>query len=303
MLFSKCNTLTSHQLESWIAQAQTKSGQLPQYVPLLAESDPNKFAIVLQLSQTRQLALGDVDYSFVLMSVVKPFLLLFILHCLGSETVFSRVGLQPSSLAFNSIQQLIDDQGFPRNPMINSGAIALADLLPITNGETRCEQLRQWLNQHSGSQLQLDQGMLESVRSLPNSTNRAIAERLAQSGYLNSVETALDAYNQICCLSGTVTDLARLGQILAHPHPHLSASYQHTVNQVMLSCGLYETAGYYAERIGLPIKSGVSGGLLAIIPNQGAIACYSPQLDRVGNSIVGLAVLEQMMRWLRSDHF
>ncbi|NJO78582.1 MAG: glutaminase A [Cyanobacteria bacterium RM1_2_2] len=303
MPFSKFNTLTLLQLESWVAQARTKSGQLPRYVPLLAESDPDKFALALQLDQTHQLIIGDADVPFVLMSVIKPFLLLFLLHHLGQEKVFSRVGFQPSSLAFNSVQQLIDDQGFPRNSMINSGAIALADLLPGTDADSRCEQLRQWLNQQSSSQLRLDQSMLDSVRSLPNSTNRAIAEQLAQAGYLNSVEIALDTYNQICCLSGTITDLARLGQLLAHPHPHLSATHQHTVNTAMLSCGLYETADDYAKRIGLPIKSGVSGGLLVILPDQGVIACYSPQLDQVGHSVVGLAILEQMMQWLRSGDF
>lgn len=299
MPFSKLNTLTQLQLESWVAQAQTKSGQLPCYVPLLAKTDPNKFAVTFHLRNAPHLTVGDVDCPFVLMSVIKPFLLLFLLHNLRQDEVLSRVGFQPSPHSFNSLQQLIDDHGFPRNPMINSGAIALADLLPGTDGETRCERLQQWLNQQSGSLLVLDQAMLASVRSLPNSVNRAIADQLAQSGYLNSVEAALDAYNHICCLSGTVTDLARLGQLLAYSHPHLSAAYQHRVNMVMLNCGLYETAGYYAERIGLPIKSGVSGGLLAIIPNQGAIACYSPQLDRVGNPVVGLVILEQMAEWLR----
>lgn len=299
MLFSKLNTLTQLQLETWVAQAQTKSGHLPRYVPLLAETDPHQFAVIFHLSAGNQLSVGDVHFPFVLMSVIKPFLLLFLLHLYGQDEVIHKVGFQPSSYSFNSLKQLIDDRGFPRNPMINSGAIALADLLPGVGAETRCERLRQWLNEQSGSRLELDQEMLASVRSLPNSSNRAIAEQLAQSGYLNSVETALDTYNQICCLSGTVTDLVCLGQMLAHPHPNLSATHQQRVNTVMLTCGLYETAGYYAERIGLPIKSGVSGALLAVIPDQGAMACYSPQLDATGNPVMGLAILEQMAQWLR----
>jgi glutaminase len=301
MLLSKLNALTQLQLESWVAQAKTQLGQLPRYVPLLAQADPNKVAVALCLGHNHQFLVGDTNYSFVFMSVIKPFLLLFLLHHLGQDKVLARVGLLPSSQPFNSLQQLIDDQGFPRNPMINSGAIALADLLPGTDGETRCEHLRQWLNQQTGCQLKLDHAMLASVRSLPNATNRAIAEQLAQSGYLNSVETALDAYNHICCLSGSVTDLAQLGQLLAHPHPHLLVMHQHRVNAVMLTCGLYEATADYAERIGLPIKSGVSGTLLAILPEQGAIACYNPQLDRVGNPVIGLAVLEQMVQWLRLD--
>lgn len=297
MPLSKLEALTQDQLEAWVAQAQAKSGQLPTYVPLLAKVDPNTFAVSMQHIKGQGCLVGDVNHPFVLMSVIKPFLLLFVLNQLGQNAVFDRVGMQPSEQSFNSLAQLVADHGFPRNPMINSGALALADLLPGHDGATRCEHLRQWLNQHSGSQFRLDQAMLDSVRSSPNPTNRVLANLLEQSGYLNAVEVALDAYNHICCLSGTVVDLARSGQLLAQPQPHLLAAHQQVVNSVMLTCGLYEAAGRYAERIGLPIKSGVSGALLAIIPAEGAIACYSPRLDAVGNSVMGLSVLEKMAQW------
>jgi glutaminase len=104
----------------------------------------------------------------------------------------------------------------------------------------------------------------------------------------------LDTYQQICCFSVTVQDLATLGLVLACPHESLSPTYQRMVNALMLTCGLYEDSAQYAVQIGLPIKSGVSGGLLAIIPGEGAIACYSPPLDPAGNSTRGIALLKQL---------
>jgi glutaminase len=204
------------------------------------------------------------------------------------------VDMKPSEHSFNSLAQLEIDQSKPRNPMINSGAIALAALLPGATADCRCENLCEWLNLYAGSQLTLDQEMLASVRSRPNPINQAIARVLSQAGYLDSVETALDTYQHICCLSGTVEDVTKLGLLLAKPQSHLEPMHQRMVNALMMSCGLYEESGVYAVHIGLPIKSGVSGGVLTIIPAAGAIACYSPPLDQAGNSVAGLYLLKQL---------
>jgi glutaminase len=220
--------------------------------------------------------------------------LLFLLEHSGLPSVFKIVGMDPSDQPFHSIPQLRADRGFPRNPMINSGAIALASRLPGNNGTDRAETLRQWLNHQSGSRLVLDETMLASVRSLSNETNRAIAEVLAKSGVIAEIETTLDTYNQICCLSGTVADLAKLGVMLAGATATISAKNVQAVNALMLTCGLYETSGRYAVQIGLPLKSGVSGAMLAVVPGQGAIACYSPAIDPAGNSIAGLFILQHL---------
>jgi glutaminase len=308
------------QLDAWVDHARklTQFGRLPDYIPLLAQANPEWFAVQVHLIQGQIYSIGEVNRPFVLMSVVKPFVLLFLLQHLGKESVFSRVGMQPSDQPFHSLAQLKLDRGFPRNPMINSGAIALASMLPGTDGTHRCETLRQWLNQMSGAELTLDQAMLASVLSLDNEANRAIAHQLAESNYLDGVETTLDTYNQICCLSGTVADLAKLGLLLAgqgefstqsptsnspSPVSPISAHIRRIVNALMLICGLYEASGRYAVEIGLPIKSGVSGALLAVVPGQGAIACYSPVLDSIGNSIVGLSLLEQFSQSLNLSVF
>jgi glutaminase len=299
------SALTQTQLDGWIVQArkQAQVGRLPGYIPLLSEANPYTIAVQVESEHGILAASGSLGQSFPLMSVVKPFVLLHLLHQIGHEAVFARVGMQPSDQSFHSLTQLSVDRGFPRNPMINSGAIALAALLPGDTGATRCEALRDWLNQRSGSQLVVDQAMLASVQSLGNETNLAIAKHLATLGYLDAVDTALDTYNHICCLSGTVQDLALLGLLLAIPQPAIAPEFQQCVNALMLTCGLYEASGQYAVWIGLPTKSGVSGALLAVVPAQGAIACYSPALDLAGNSVAGLFVVEHLAQALQLSVF
>lgn len=292
------------------AKACASAGKLPTYIPQLAIADPTCFAVQICQNNGATFASGQTNCVFPLMSVVKPLMLLYLLETLGEAQVFTRVGKQPSEQPFNSLTQLQADQGKPRNPMINSGAIALADLLPGNTAAERCKNLGHWLNQHSTSQWQLDSSMLESVRSLPNPVNQAIAELLHQSGFVDDAELALNTYQQVCCLSGTVSDLALSGLLLARSAlpshrelPHISPVHQRMLNALMLTCGLYEASSEYAVRIGLPIKSGVSGALLAVVPSWGAIACYSPPLNETGNSIAGLWLIEHLAQMLELSLF
>jgi glutaminase len=301
----KLNALTQSQLATWAirARAQAAVGQLPDYIPQLAKAELTWMAVQVQRVDGQTYMVGNVQQAFVLMSVVKPFLLLFLLETIGKEAVFAKVGNRPSDQPFHSIPQLIADRCFPRNPMINSGAITLAAMLPGKEGRERCNQLRHWINQKAGSNFELDEVMLASVRSLGNEANRTIAELLVRAEQIDDIETTLDTYNQICCLSGQVSDLARLGIMLAKPHPTISPVSQRIVNALMLTCGLYEASGEFALRIGLPVKSGVSGAILAVVPGEGAIACYSPALDAAGNSIAGLSLLEQIAQNLNLSIF
>ncbi len=298
-------TLTQAQLNAWVIQAQThtQSGQLPDYIPLLAQANSTWFAVQVQGIDGQIYSAGDVTLTFPLMSVIKPFVLLFLLEHLGAKAVFSRVGIEPSDEPFNSLRQLQADGGRPRNPMINSGAIALASLLPGQNARSRCESLCQWLNQRSKCHLFLDEAMLNSVRSVPNERNRAIATLLAESGYLDAVETALDTYNHLCCLSGTVADLALLGMLLVQHNSMRLPENRRIVNALMSTCGLYQASGRFAVQVGLPTKSGVSGAIVSVVPSQGAIACYSPTLDQTGNSKAGLFLLQQLSQALNLSVF
>lgn len=297
--------LTQAQLDSWAVQARShiQGGQLPNYIPLLAQANRTWFAVQIQDINGQIHTSGDVTLSFPLMSVIKPFMLLFLLEQLGAEAVFAHVGMKPSDEPFNSLKQLQADQGWPRNPMLNSGAIALASLLPGQDARSRCESLRQWLNQRSNCQVFLDELMLSSVRAAGGERNRAIASLLAQFGYLEAEETALDTYNHVCCLSGTIADLALLGMLLVQCQGAILPEHRRTVNALMTTCGLYQASARFAVQVGLPTKSGVSGALISVVPRQGAIACYSPALDQVGNSKAGLFLLQQLTQALELSVF
>ncbi|MCU0547751.1 MAG: glutaminase [Leptolyngbya sp. Prado105] len=296
--------LTQADLDAWVAQARrfTLQGRLPDYIPQLAQVNARLLAVQVS-AENQSVISGDFVQPFVLMSVIKPFLLLYLLEQVGSERVFQQVGMLPSDLPFHSIAQLKSDHGHPRNPMINSGAIALTGLMPKTSSSDRCEAFRKWLNDRAQTQVILNHKALNSVRSLPNETNRRITDLLVQSQLLERSDLALDTYNQLCCLSGTIADLAQLGLLLAKPHLEISHTHQQIVSALMLTCGLYEVSGTFAVKVGLPMKSGVSGALVAIVPKQGAIACYSPAIDRIGNSVAGLFLIEKLAQELNLSIF
>ncbi|MBE9034365.1 glutaminase [aff. Roholtiella sp. LEGE 12411] len=303
--------LTTKELSAWVQQAkiQAERGQVVARIPLLALADPGWFAVHI-CCESEQTINGDTERVFPLMSIIKTFSLLYLLEHLGAETVFQWVGVEPSDAPFNSLEQLVADRGRPRNPMINSGAITLADKLPGKDASDtygglclRTQLFCQWLNQLAGCQLKLDEVMLTSVRSTRSPANQAIANYLAEIGHLENPETALDTYEQMCCLSGRVEDLALLGKLLAFENSSLSSQHRRIVNAVMLTCGLYQASAQFAVKIGLPMKSGIGGGLLAIVPGEGAIACYSPALDTVGNPVAGLAFVEALAQKFKLSIF
>ncbi len=285
------------------AQRQALEGKLPDYLPLLDLANPTWFAVQIQNLDGEIYTAGDVTLLFPLMSVIKPFVLLFLLEQMGMEAVFERVGMEPSTEPFNSLQQLEADGGWPRNPMINSGAMVLASLLPGKDAFSRCEGLRQWLNQRASCHLVLEESLLSAVLQAKNERNQAIAQKLVEAGYLDATDTAIETYKHICCLSGTVTDLANLGMLLVNNQASINPENRRCVNALMSTCGLYQDSSRFAVQVGLPTKSGVSGAMVSVVPSQGAIACYSPPLDRVGNSVAALYILQQLSHTLNLSVF
>jgi glutaminase len=296
---NRLSALKSEQLQDWIlaADRKAKTGQLPAYIPLLQKV--SELTLCLLSNEDWIFSWGKCDRSFPLMSVVKPFLLLYLLSHLGSDAVLKRVGDRSSQYPFNSLEQLQGDRGFPRNPMINSGAITLAALLPGKNALSRCENLRLWLNEIAGCELFLSEAILNSVRSTPNHQNQALARELEANNSIKDAVTALDTYNHICCLAGTIFALARLGLLLVNCLFPVQRKHCQIVQRLMTTCGLYEASEQFNRKVGLPTKSGVSGVVLSIVPNEGAIACYSPPLDAQGNSVAGLFLVEQIAREIR----
>jgi glutaminase len=286
--------LSVEDIQAWIGEVHLSDlkGQTPYYIPVLNQVNPEVFALQIHCLKGEILSWGDETVTFPLMSVIKPFLLLYLLTHLGEDAVFRRVGKQASSYPFNSLTQLQEDRGFPRNPMINSGAIALADLLAGETPESRCENLLLWLNEMGNCQLFLDRSVLESVHSYPNAHNQALSLELEKNGYISHRYLALETYNRICCLSGKIDDLANLGKLI------LASSFAEIILEIMTNSGLYEASEKFAIEVGFSTKSGVSGALLSIVPQQGAIACYSPLLNEQGNSILGLNLLTYISRWM-----
>ncbi|MGK7944622.1 MAG: glutaminase [Microcystaceae cyanobacterium] len=287
--------LSQENLKRWVTEAKSQAlkGKLPQYIPLLKQADPNGFSFCLVDPDTTLFSEGDLTLTFPLMSLIKPFLLFYLLAHLGEDKVFQKVGQEPSNYPFNSLEQLQQDQGFPRNPMINSGAIMLSSLLIGKTVEERCQNLCQWLNKMAHTQLFLEQEMLASVQSKPNLTNSSLVQEMVKVGSLDNPDLTLKTYNAICCLSGTITDLAKLGLLLLNQSTF--KDYGVIVQEIMLNCGLYEASQDFKQRIGLATKSGVSGVILSLIPQQNiTIACYSPPLNEQGNSVAGLYLIEQI---------
>ncbi|MEH2108785.1 glutaminase A [Nostoc sp.] len=301
----RLDRLTTTELSAWVQQAKTKAehGKVIDRIPQLALADPSWFAVHICCKSGKTISFGDTTCVFPLMSVIKTFSLLYLLEHFGAETVFGWVGVEPSDAPFNSLEQLVSDRGHPRNPMINSGAITLSDKLPGKDANQRTLLFCQWLNQLAGCQLSLDEVMLASVRLTRSAANEAIANYLTQAGHLENIETALDIYEQICCISGRVEDLALLGKLLAFDNGRISPQNRRIVNAVMSTCGLYEASAKFAVRIGLPMKSGIGGGLVAIVPGEGAIACYSPGLDNIGNPVGAIAFVEALAQELQLSIF
>lgn len=282
-------------IQAWIGEVHLldRKGQTPYYIPVLNRVNPEVFALQIHCLEGEILSWGDETVTFPLMSVIKPFLLLYLLNHLGEDAVFRRVGKQASSYPFNSLTQLQEDSGFPRNPLINSGAIALADLLGGETPESRCENLLLWLNKMGNCQLFLDRSVLESVHSYPNVHNQALSLELEKNGYISHRYLALETYNRICCLSGKIADLANLGKLI------LDAPFSEIILEIMTNCGLYEASQQFAIEVGFPTKSGVSGALLSILSDEGVIACYSPLLNEQGNSVLGLDLLTKLSNFFK----
>lgn len=279
--------MLENNLQQWLqlARQEVTKGKLPSYIPLLAQADPEAIAIAIQQVKGERIMAGDIAITFPLMSVVKPFLLLYLLENLGRDAVFQIVDSKLSNDPFNAIP---DDK--PKNPLINSGAIAISSLL------SSYDTLQNWLNQRSGANLTLDLAMLDSVRSVTNRRNLAIADQLKYLGIIANPSQALAVYEEICCLRGNVQDLAQIGTLLVSTErsPHIPI-----VLEIMTQCGMYESSAEFAKDLGLPSKSSISGALLSIIVDKAAIACYSPTLDEFGNSVAGVFLIRQVKNYVQ----
>ncbi|RED30314.1 L-glutaminase [Rhodopseudomonas thermotolerans] len=279
-------------------------GAVASYIPELARVDPRRFGLVVIDAAGHVAAAGDADVPFSIQSISKVFTLTLALGKAG-DRLWRRVGREPSGSAFNSIVQLEHERGIPRNPFINAGAIAVTDL--ILSGHQPREALGEILRflqfLAGDSSIVIDDAVAKSEQRT-GFRNAALANYMKSFGVLdNPVEYTLGVYFHHCAIAMSCRQLAMAGRFLAHNgqnpstgHNVVSSERARRINALMLTCGHYDGSGEFAYRVGLPGKSGVGGGVLAVAPGNASIAVWAPGLDAAGNSHLGRVALEALTK-------
>ncbi|HET9205006.1 MAG TPA: glutaminase [Burkholderiaceae bacterium] len=279
-------------------------GHVATYIPALARVPADRLGIALRTGDGIEAAAGDCDVPFSIQSVSKVFSLTMSLQAIGDE-LWKRCGREPSGNPFNSVVQLESEHGKPRNPFINAGAIVVADVL-VGLGRTSAD-LVSMLSDLCGEALDIDEDVAAS-EAATGFRNRALANFMKSFGGIdNDVTAVLEFYFRQCAIRMSCRQLARAAGYLcrdgAHPlgcgdraRPALvSEQLARRVNALMLTCGTYDMAGEFAYLIGLPCKSGVGGGIVAVVPDRLTLAVWSPALDESGNSWFGMKALEMFV--------
>ncbi len=277
-------------------------GSVADYIPQLAHVDPKKFGMAVATVDGAMHLAGDAEEPFSIQSISKVFTLTLALGKYG-EAIWKRVGREPSGSAFNSIVQLEHEGGIPRNPFINAGAIAITDL--VLAGHTPKEAIGEIVRfvryLADEDDIVVDQAVARSEQAT-GFRNVALANFMRSFGRLDHpAELVLGVYFHQCALAMSCRQLARAGLFLANSgtnpligHRVVSHMRARRINALMLTCGHYDGSGEFAYRVGLPGKSGVGGGILAIAPGKASIAVWSPGLDDTGNSHLGRIALEKL---------
>ncbi|MFD4636600.1 glutaminase [Lentzea sp. NPDC058436] len=282
------------QLVDRIAAEVTPGGAPADYIPALARIDPHAFGLAVATLDGEVFRAGQHDRPFSIQSISKAFTLALALA--ENDDVWTRVGREPSGSPFNSLVQLETEQGVPRNPFINAGAVVVTDHL----GLGAADRLLDFLRQESGNEaITIDPEVAKSEMD-HSDRNRALAHFMASYGNMrNAVDVVVHEYVRQCSIAMSCSDLAKATLFLARHGVRndgtrlLNVSGAKRVNAVMLTCGTYDAAGQFAYRVGLPGKSGVGGGIIAVVPGKCAICVWSPGLDARGNSVAGVDALDR----------
>lgn len=283
-------------------------GKLANYIPELAKADKNDFGICIISSNDRISKAGDSKKNFTIQSIVKPILLLLALMDNGIERVKAHVGVEATGKPFDAInyteQALVSEN---INPMVNMGAIAMCTLI---QGDTYQERFERLLNLTRklacNPEIKMDEAVYLSEKSTGNK-NRALAYLMKSYGMIgeDNVEEVLDCYFRACSIKVNCEDLAKIGLTLAsHGKSPFTEErvfpkqYAYYVNATLMTCGMYDGSGEFAVKVGVPAKSGVGGGIMAVVPTRMGIGIYSPSLDQKGNSVAGIKALEELSKKL-----
>lgn len=281
----------------------TTQGRLANYIPELTKGDISSLGIYVMRDDGKHYQAGDYNKPFTIQSIIKPILLLLALMDNGVDFVRSRIGVEATGKPFDAInvtdQQLLSEH---LNPMVNMGAIAMCTLIKGGDYQERFQRLLELTRLLADNQdIEVDEAVYLSEKRTGNK-NRALAFLLKSYGIIqDDVEEVLDCYFRSCSIKVNCRDLARMGYVLAN-HGKMyqtdeyvfPSKYAHYVNAILMTCGMYDGSGDFAVKVGIPAKSGVGGGIMAVVPTQMGIGIFSPGLDSKGNSLAGIKVLEQL---------
>ena len=297
--------MDKHELQTAIEELHEKyqpltDGHVATYIPELGKADPEHFAVSLVTAGGQVFEVGECGREFTIQSISKPFTFGMALEAFGPRRVAKHVGVEPSGDAFNAIN-LQQGTNRPHNPMINSGAITITALLHSIYGDDTFDLMLERFSLAAGRQLFVDEAVYDSERRTGH-RNRAIAHLLLNFGMVHEqAEHALDIYFRQCAILVTCRDLAVMGATLANmgrnPLTGDSAFEIGSVKSmlaIMFTCGMYDYSGEWAYRVGVPAKSGVSGGVVAVVNRQLGVATFSPRLDARGNSSRGIEVCSEL---------
>jgi glutaminase len=289
-------------------------GEVATYIPPLSKADPNWFSICIATTDGNVYETGDADVPFTIQSISKPLVYGIALQDQGPDGVMRKIGVEPTGDAFNSIS-LDPKTGRPFNPMINAGAIAATSLVAGRSSDDKRDRLLELFSLYAGRPLSIDEEVFRSERETGH-RNRAIGHMLRNFDILpEDPEGALDLYFQQCSILVTCRDLSLMAATLANGGVNPRTGEMATATElvpsilsVMTTCGMYDFAGEWAFAVGMPAKSGVAGGILAVLPGQLGIGIFSPPLDPRGNSVRGVAACRELSRdfnlhFLRAPRF
>lgn len=277
---------------------QLGQGEVAQYIPALAEVDPNQFGVAICDVNGNEFSIGDANVPFSIQSISKVYSLTLAMRMLGNQ-VWQRVGTEPSGLPFNSLVQLEHEKGIPRNPFINAGALVVADMIE-SSFSTPALAIKDFARGlASNEEIQIDRVVAQSEYQ-HKARNAAMAYLMQSFGnFNNDVEQVLMSYFSSCALKMSCVDLAKSFSYLANKgkcvfsqQRILEENQTRQVNALMATSGLYDEAGKFAFEVGFPGKSGVGGGIVAIVPGVLSICVWSPALNQTGNSFVGIEALK-----------
>lgn len=286
------------------------SGKNADYIPILAEVPSDLFAIVVVTVDGDVFVKGDIDYNFSIQSISKVFLLASIIEVSGQEEVVNKIGINLTGKKFDSIDVIEENHNNLTNPMLNAGAIATTSLVKGLNYDQKLKVILDSLSQFANREIVVDQNVYES-EAKNNQRNKSIAFALQSYGkiYADPIET-VDLYTKQCASSINTQELATMAATLANGGVNpisgkkiVSPETVAKVLQVMVTFGLYNNSGRWFYDVGLPVKSGVSGGVIAVVPGQFSIAAFSPPLDRYGNSIKAQKSIADIIKNLNISHY